>query len=99
MSAVLFFYVILVFSTGQAIAGWEQVGEITGRISEPKFPERDFNITDYGATGDGQADCTEAFEKAITAANKAGGGRVGGASRGIRQRSDSSEEQRESSRV
>jgi polygalacturonase len=76
VSAVLFFYVILVFSTGQAIAGWEQVGEITGRISEPKFPERDFNITDYGATGDGQADCTEAFEKAITAANKAGGGRV-----------------------
>jgi polygalacturonase len=72
----LFCLILLAGFAGEAVAGWEQVGEITSRISEPNFPELDFNITDYGATGDGQTDCTEAFEKAITAANKAGGGRV-----------------------
>jgi polygalacturonase len=73
---VLFCLIILTCSGGQVIAGWEEVNEILGRISEPKFPERDFKITDYGALGDGQTDCTGAFEKAISAANKAGGGRV-----------------------
>lgn len=57
-------------------AGWEQVSGILGGIKEPQFPNRDFNITDYGAAGDGQTDCTEAFKKAISAAHKAGGGRV-----------------------
>src|SRR4030042_3154597 len=69
----------LVLSIGPACrvnAGWEQVSEIQSRINAPKFPERDFKITDYGAVGDGQTDCTEAFKKAISAANEAGGGRV-----------------------
>ena len=55
---------------------WEQVPGILSRISAPQFPNRDFNITDYGAVGDGQTDCTEAFKKAVSAAHEAGGGRV-----------------------
>ncbi|MBA7691711.1 hypothetical protein ES703_100262 [subsurface metagenome] len=57
-------------------AGGEQVSGILGGIKELQFPNRDFNITDYDAVADGQADCTEAFKKAISAAHKAGGGRV-----------------------
>lgn len=55
---------------------WAQVPLILKRIKPPVFPKRDFAITRYGAVGDGQTDCTEAFRKAIAACNKAGGGRV-----------------------
>ncbi|MGD2093499.1 MAG: glycoside hydrolase family 28 protein [Phycisphaerales bacterium] len=72
----LFCLILLAISSGQVFAGWEQADEILSRMKPPQFPDRDFNITDYGAAGDGQTDCTEAFEKAISAANNAGGGRV-----------------------
>ncbi len=49
---------------------------ILARIKPPVFPKRDFRITRYGAVADGKADCTNAFRKAITSCNKAGGGRV-----------------------
>ncbi|MET0647355.1 MAG: glycoside hydrolase family 28 protein [Pyrinomonadaceae bacterium] len=55
---------------------WSRVPEILKRIKAPDFPRRDFSLTKYGAAGDGKFDCTEAFRKAITACNKAGGGRV-----------------------
>jgi unsaturated rhamnogalacturonyl hydrolase len=45
-------------------------------IHPPKFPAREFPITDFGAVADGKADCTEAIRKAIEACHKAGGGRV-----------------------
>ena len=73
---VIFCLILLAGCAVEAIAGWEEAGEILGRIIEPKFPDRDFNITDYGAVGDGQTDCTGAFEEAISAAQKGGGGRV-----------------------
>ena len=68
--------ILLAGPVGTANAGWEQVPKILSRIKAPTFPDRDFNITDYGAVGDGNTNCTEAFKKAISAANKAGGGRV-----------------------
>ena len=37
---------------------------------------RTFDVTDYGAVGDGNVKCTEAFAKAIAACAEAGGGRV-----------------------
>src|SRR3989442_449314 len=59
-----------------ATRAWAQVPGILKRIIPPKFPARDFDITEYGAVADGTTDCTKAFADAIAACNKAGGGRV-----------------------
>src|ERR1044072_4112067 len=53
----------------------QSMESISARIKPPKFPQRDFDITKYGAATGG-ADCTEAIRKAIEECNKAGGGRV-----------------------
>jgi polygalacturonase len=55
---------------------WQQVPAILKRIVPPVFPDRDFNITSFGAVGDGTTDCTRAFTDAIGACHQAGGGRV-----------------------
>jgi len=52
------------------------VPAILARIKAPKFPARDFPITNFGAVADGKTDSTEAIRKAIAACNSAGGGRV-----------------------
>ena len=56
--------------------GWDQVPDILKNIVAPKFPDRKFDITKYGAVADGKTLSTSAFEKAIDACNKAGGGIV-----------------------
>jgi polygalacturonase len=55
---------------------WQQAEDILKRIVPPRFPNRDFDITEYGAVPDGASDCTEALKQAIAACSKAGGGRV-----------------------
>ena len=55
---------------------WKQVPQILKQIVAPKFPARDFVITDFGAVADGKTDCTKAIAKAIAACAAAGGGRV-----------------------
>lgn len=57
-------------------SGWDAVPGILERIVPPKFPDRDFVITAYGARSGGEVDCTAAFAAAIKACNEAGGGRV-----------------------
>ncbi len=63
-------------SIPNAASGWEQVSHILAEINPPKFFEREYNINDYGAIGDGEHDCSAAFTGAIAACNNAGGGRV-----------------------
>ena len=46
------------------------------KIELPVFPEKTFNILDYGANGNGQVLNTDMFKKTIDACSKAGGGTV-----------------------
>lgn len=58
------------------VIGWDRVPEILRRIVPPTFAARDFDVTRYGARGDGATDCTTAFRDVVAACNAAGGGRV-----------------------
>ncbi len=60
----------------RAAVGWDAVPAILARIRPPRFPARDFPITDFGARAGGEFDNTEAIRKAVEACNRAGGGRV-----------------------
>ncbi|HET9360023.1 MAG TPA: glycoside hydrolase family 28 protein [Vicinamibacterales bacterium] len=55
---------------------WVRARAIVESITVPRFPSRDFEITRYGAVGDGVASCTSAIGKAVAACRAAGGGRV-----------------------
>ncbi len=55
---------------------WAQCEQILARIVQPTFPNRRFNLPDFGAVGDGKTDCTSAFCNAIAKCAKSGGGRV-----------------------
>jgi polygalacturonase len=55
---------------------WDRMTGILRGIVEPVFAPVIFDISAYGAAGDGITDCTHAFQNAIAACNRAGGGRV-----------------------
>jgi polygalacturonase len=79
--AFLNFSIVLFFQAGctqtnQSEERWNNLHTILNEIVEPTFPDKDFDITTYGAVGDGLTDCTDAFANAIEQCNKNGGGRV-----------------------
>ena len=55
---------------------WKQASAILNNIIEPKFPNKIYNITDFGAIGDGITKNTSAINKAIDKCSKKGGGIV-----------------------
>jgi polygalacturonase len=54
----------------------DPVVAILGQVRQPTFPRRSFDLTDFGAVGDGATDCTAAFRAAIERCHRSGGGRV-----------------------
>ena len=51
------------------------------KIIKTRYPTADvvvagYNVVDFGAKGDGQSDCTEAFQTALNKMKEAGGGTV-----------------------
>src|ERR1700722_12549456 len=55
---------------------WDTIPPLIARLKAPEFSNRKFLITDYGAVGNGTADCTKAFRDAIDECHRAGGGQV-----------------------
>jgi hypothetical protein len=45
-----------------SFAGWDAVRDILVRIKPPVFPKRDFDITKFGAVGDGVKNCNDALK-------------------------------------
>lgn len=77
---ILIFLLIINFScfsqSGENAAGWEQVDEILKNIIPPSFQDKEFNIKDFGAVGDGVFDNSEVFKKTIEECSNSGGGKV-----------------------
>ncbi|MCK9560652.1 MAG: glycoside hydrolase family 28 protein [Candidatus Marinimicrobia bacterium] len=79
LNLVIFILLGLIFTCGTAqtsAVGWDQVPAILEKIVPPKFNNKDFDITKFGAIGNGKFDCTQAFVRAVEACHQAGGGRV-----------------------
>ena len=55
---------------------WMKADQIVAQIQQPEFPERDFALSEFGATGDGIFDNKPAFDEVIRACAEAGGGRI-----------------------
>ena len=83
---VIFFIIIVAFINSNLNAQENLQDEVNSHLKNlpfqsfsiqlPSFQDRDFNIKDFGAIGDGHTMNSDAFKKTIEACSKAGGGKV-----------------------
>lgn len=66
----------LAYNVPAETANTPKIQTVLARIKPPRFPDRGFDVTKYGAVGDGQKKCTGAIRQAITDCSAAGGGYV-----------------------
>lgn len=83
LCALVLFTISATLLTGCASAerdkysgSWAQVADILKQVNPPVFPDKEFNIKDFGAVDDAKTDSRMAIMSAIAACAKAGGGRV-----------------------
>lgn len=84
LKSIVFFGVIttLIWSCAKQVSSvsdsnpWKKMDLIIQSIPETKFLNKQYNINDFGAVGDGKTINTLAFEKAIKACAGNGGGKV-----------------------
>lgn len=76
LQAILSSGVTAPLATARPNDPWTEANRIVARITRPKFPARDFPITQFGAIEGGKENGTAAFAQAIAACANAGGGRV-----------------------
>ena len=67
---------LAVRASGVPADPWAMADRIVAETVRPRFPDRHFDITDYGAVGDGEHDCSQAFAAAIAGCATRGGGHV-----------------------
>jgi polygalacturonase len=67
---------LMEFGKSEVNPGWNRVPEILSRIKPPVFPNREFDITKFGAVPDNKTDNTTVFQRAIAACAAAGGGAI-----------------------
>lgn len=72
-------FLVLSLSFIQLLNGtenWEDEQAIINKIIVPHFSDKNFDITNFGAVGDGKTDCTQSFKAAIEKCSNSGGGKV-----------------------
>lgn len=60
----------------QPVDKWEIAREIEREVKPPQFPDKVFNVLDYGVREGADLNNAEAFARAISECHKAGGGKV-----------------------
>ena len=74
---VLFLILLLSFiQLLSRIENWDDEQAIIKRIVFPEFANKNYDVTNYGAVGNGLTDCTQSFKSAINECSKNGGGKV-----------------------
>ena len=69
-------YCLSVQEKSKSEIGWEQLPSILKKIKAPKFSNKEFLITQYGAVADQATNCKPAFDRAILDCSKVGGGKI-----------------------
>jgi len=73
---IFIFFLLILVSSSNGFSQPVNVNRILKSIVVPTFPERSFNVLDFGAKNDGVTDSRESINKAITTCSNAQGGTV-----------------------